>query len=164
MAEAVAQWLLGLLGGVPDSIKVIALSVMPITEYKLAIPVALTQFHFSVLMANMLVFLGNLIIFFPLFFGLEGVRSLASRYLPFLVRPIDSLVARAHRKLHSQYEKYGALALFVFVFIPLPLTGVWTGTLAAVALKIPFGKAAAGILLGALASQILVTALTLSVR
>jgi uncharacterized membrane protein len=101
--------------------------------------------------------IGSLSIFFPLYFGLEAVRHLLEKYTPKLVRPIDLFLARAEKKLKDKYAKYGMFALFIFLAIPFPLTGIWTATGAAIALKIPFREAAIGILSGMLCGATVVT-------
>ncbi len=160
MAEAVAEWVINILGGTPAWLKVIILAMMPITEYQLAIPYAVEQFSFSPVAAYGLALVGSAALFFPLFFGLELLRSSLAKVCPPLLRPLDAFIARAERKLKDGYEKYGALALFLFLVIPFPLTGIWTATTAAVVLKIPFRGAATGIFLGVLGGQGLVAALT----
>jgi len=163
MAEAVAQWILGMLGSTPAWLQVIILAMMPITEYQLAIPYAVEKFAFPPLVAYMLALGGSLALFFPLFFGLEFLRSVLERLCPPLLRPLDAFLLRAERKLKNSYEKYGALALFLFLVIPFPLTGIWTATTAAVVLKIPFRGAATGIFLGVLGGQVVVLILTLGI-
>ena len=61
----------------------------------------------------------------------------------------------------ERFHKYGAaLALVALVAVPLPLTGVWTGSLAAWAFEIGFWRALPPIALGALIAGIIVTSLT----
>lgn len=148
---------------IPDWLQVIFMSVAPITEYQLAIPVAMTTYHFPWYVAYALAFLGSCVIFFPLYFGFVFVRTHAVRLFSWLAKPFDAVIARAERKLHGDYEKYGALALFLALVVPFPLTGVWTATLAAVALKIPMRSAAIGILLGVLCGEALVTLASLGI-
>ena len=64
------------------------------------------------------------------------------------------------RRNADRFHRYGALALTVLVAIPFPLTGVWTGCLAAWAFEIPFRKALPPIALGALIAGVIVTGLT----
>jgi uncharacterized membrane protein len=161
MAEKVAEFILSLLFGTPAWLKVIVLSMMPITEYQLAIPYAIEKFSFSPGAAYLLALIGSTLLFFPLFFGLEFLRSVLEKVCPPLLKPLDAFILRAEHKLKANYEKYGAFALFLFLVIPFPLTGIWTATTAAVVLKIPFRGAATGIFLGVLGGQAVVLLLTL---
>ncbi len=142
---------------IPDWLQVMALSAAPITEYQLAIPVAITQYHFSLPIAYFLGVIGALIPFLPLYFGFEFVRRHLTTIFPALITPFDRLIARADKKLRGNYEKYGAIALFLALVVPFPLTGVWTMTLAAVTLKIPFRAAVVGIFCGLLCGAGFVT-------
>ncbi|MEK9156948.1 MAG: small multi-drug export protein, partial [Patescibacteria group bacterium] len=115
---------------IPGWLQVIALSIAPITEYQLAIPLALTTYHYPWYFAYALGVFGSFLPFFPLFFGFEFVRRHVTRLFPRLIRPFDMLIARAEKKVRGDYDKYGAIALFIALVIPFPLTGVWTTTLA----------------------------------
>lgn len=148
---------------IPGWLQVILLSVAPITEYQLAIPVALTTYDYSWYVAYTLSVIGSFSVFFPLYFGFDFVRRHVARIFPKLVRPFDMALERADRKLRGDFEKYGAVALFLALVIPFPLTGVWTTTLAAVALKIPMRTAAIGIFLGLLCGAGFVTLAALGV-
>jgi uncharacterized membrane protein len=164
MAQAVVEFILNALSGTPDFLKIIVLATAPLTEYQLAIPVAIERFHFSPFAAYVLALIGSLCLFFPLYFGLEGLRKLVAQTFPLLLRPLDAFLARAERKMKESYAKYGAFALFLFLVIPFPLTGVWTATTAAVVLKIPFRSAFLGILSGVLAGQLVVVIVTVGLK
>jgi uncharacterized membrane protein len=58
-------------------------------------------------------------------------------------------------------EKYERVGLVLFVAIPLPITGAWTGSIAAVLLGMSFKKAILSIFLGVLIAGVIVTCLTL---
>ena len=77
-------------------------------------------------------------------------------------RVIDAQIERAKGRVETKYARYGALALFLFTALPLPMTGLYTATLAAVALKIPFRYAWRGIVAGVVVAGIIVTALSVS--
>ncbi len=148
---------------IPGWLQVIFLSIAPITEYQLAIPVALTTYHYPWYVAYALSVIGSFSVFFPLYFGFEFVRRHVAAIFPAFVKPFDVALERADRKLRGDFEKYGTLALFFALVIPFPLTGVWTTTLAAVALKIPMRSAAIGIFFGLLCGAGVVTLASLGV-
>lgn len=154
--------IIGALDGFPTWLRVILLSAIPITEYQLSIPLGINEYHLSAALVFGLAALGATLIFFPVYFGLEALHRLIEKYLPRLLRPLDLLIARAERKLKDRYAKYGALALFLFLVIPFPLTGVWTASFAAVALKVPFKQATLGILSGMLVGASIVTLLSVA--
>ena len=48
-----------------------------------------------------------------------------------MTRFLEWWFSKATKKFQKSYDLYGALALFLFVAIPLPVTGVWTASVAA---------------------------------
>ncbi|PIQ67259.1 ligand-binding protein SH3 [Candidatus Uhrbacteria bacterium CG_4_9_14_3_um_filter_41_35] len=133
------------------------LSAFPITELRLTIPVAIRVWGVNPYNAFGLAVLGNLVPFFPLYYGLDQLRKLSKKHTPWLTRIIDNAVSRAHNKVEKKYARYGALALFLFTAIPLPLTGLWTATLSAIALKVPVKYAFIGIASGVVVAGVIMT-------
>jgi uncharacterized membrane protein len=68
------------------------------------------------------------------------------------------LFERTRKKLEKKYEVYAEVALAVFVAIPLPLTGAWSGAVAAFIFDIPYRKALFWIFVGVLGAGVAVTA------
>ncbi len=101
-------------------------SAIPITELRAAIPFGIA-YGLSPLCAFIFGVLGNLlpipfiILFWPFIYRLLYK-------IPFFRGFLERYVDRA-RKKGKTMEKYGALGLMFFVGIPLPITGVWTGSL-----------------------------------
>lgn len=156
MTEAIVS----ALGGIPEWLRVVVLTAIPITEYQLSVPLGLLEYNLKPLQVIALAWLGGALVFFPLYFGLLKLRNFCVQYFPRLVRPLDLLLERGHRKLGKHYNDYGMIGLLVFFLIPLPLTGVWTATFGAVALQIPLKQAAIGILTGLLIGAVVVTMVT----
>ncbi|MFH1356803.1 MAG: small multi-drug export protein [bacterium] len=148
----------------PRELAVVILSALPITELRLAVPVAIHTWQLRPLEALGYALVGNLIPLVPLYFGLNKLRVISEKYAPWLTQMIDNSVNRAERKVRNKYAKYGALALFLFTALPLPLTGLWTATLASVALKIPFKYSAPSIAFGVVIAGVIVTIITVSTR
>ncbi len=148
----------------PRELAVIILSALPITELRLSLPIALQVWHLSIPSAFIYSVIGNLIPLIPLYFGLNWLRLITQKYMPWATKFVDSSIARAEHKVKDDYAKYGAVALCIFTAIPLPLTGLWSAVLAAVALKIPFKYAAPSIALGVVIAGIVVTIITVSTR
>ena len=71
------------------------------------------------------------------------------------------LVNRTRAKFQSQrYAKYELLGLIVFIGIPLPMTGAWTGALAAWLFALKPRYAIFGFVVGLIMSATIVTAIT----
>ncbi len=163
MMNELIQWIIQLFEAFPKSIATILLSALPITELRLTIPIAANIWRINPFNVYLLAVIGNLLPLIPLFFGLEALLKFCEKRIPFVAYIINQSVLRAEAKVKEKYAKYGAFALFLFTALPLPFTGLYTATLAAVALKIPFKYAAIGIVSGVLTAGIIVSLLTISV-
>ena len=146
----------------PRELATIILAMTPIGELRVAIPVAAHVWLIDPFNAFILAVIGNIIPFFPLYYGLNWIREIFSKKAPWVTRVIDHQIERSEKRLRDSYAKYGALALFLFTAIPLPLTGLWSATLAAVALKIPVKYALIGIIPGVVVAGIIVSVLSIS--
>ncbi len=137
----------------------VILSMLPVAELRLSIPIAITVFHMPWYEAFGLGVLGNLIPvpFLLLFF--DGASKLVQK-IPIGKRFIDWLLKRTARHTAS-IQKYEFAGLAVFVAIPLPLTGAWTASLLAYILGLKFWPSFLAICLGVIGAAIIVTILTL---
>jgi uncharacterized membrane protein len=82
----------------------------------------------------------------------------------FLNRFFTWLFERTRSKTIDKYIKYGYWALILFVAIPLPITGAWTGSVAAYIFNIPFKKSWWLILLGIIIAGLIMTFGTLGIK
>jgi len=140
-------------------LKVLAIAASPISELRGAIPIAIIQFHFPWHYALLLAIIGNLIpVPFILLF-LDAFSRLLSK-IGIFKRILHWLFERTRRrgKLINRYKRIG---LILFVAIPLPLTGAWTGSLAAVLFGLKFKHAFLSIFFGVLIAGVIVTCATL---
>lgn len=76
----------------------------------------------------------------------------------------QKLFARTRRKHTKRFETMEEIALVAFVAIPLPMTGGWSGALAAFVFGISPKKSIPLIFLGVLIAGIIVSLLTLGVK
>jgi len=150
------------LSTVPHWLATILLAMIPVGELRVAIPVAANIWQVRPIHAHGLAVLGNILPFFPLFFGLDALREWAATHMPAFDRFLTHYVDQARSKIAHRYEQYGALALFLFTALPMPFTGLWTATIAAVALKVPFKYAFIGIGFGVVVSGLIVSAVSIS--
>ena len=144
----------------PEALQVVVLAALPVSELRGAIPLALWQHEFPPLVAYGLAVLGNLL---PLPFLLAGWRwvfALLER-VPGGERLRSVLERRAWEKSEG-VRRWGLLGLFLFVAVPLPVTGLYTGSLVAYVLGIPFLPAALALTLGVLAAGVVVLLVSLA--
>lgn len=155
------SWLTNFLASLPPSVATILLAMLPIGELRGSLPVALTVYDMSLVPAVFFSILGNILpVYFLLVFFEQVSKFLSQRYEVWQ-RFFDWLFERTRRKLGDKIEKYGSWALILFVGIPLPVTGAWTGSLAAFVFGLDKKKAFLAILTGLFLSAAIVTVLTL---
>lgn len=132
----------------------------PVSELRGSIPLGIVVFGLSAYVTVILSVLGNLLpVFFIYGLGNAWIRW-TERRRGFLHRLTHAVLRRSERRFRDKYIRYGMIALPIFVGIPLPMTGAWTGTIAAFLLGIPFRKAFPLVVLGVLAAAVIVTLAT----
>ena len=144
--------------GFPNWLEVLAFAASPISELRGAIPWAILKCHFTWYYAFLVAVIGNLLpVPFILLF-LDTASRLLSKVGPFR-RILNWLFERTRRrgKIITRYERIG---LALFVAIPLPVTGAWTGSLAAVLFGLKFKHAFLSIFVGILIAGVVVTGAT----
>ncbi len=145
--------------GLSRELVVLLISALPVLELRGAIPVAINLFRFPWYYALLLALIGNLlpVPFILLFFG--AVSRLLSKVAIFK-RALEWLFERTRRRGRI-IEKYRRIGLILFVAIPLPGTGAWTGSFAAVLFGLKFKHAFLTISIGVFVAGIIVTSLSL---
>ncbi|MDD3632871.1 MAG: small multi-drug export protein [Candidatus Cloacimonetes bacterium] len=141
------------------SLIVILISALPIVELRGSIPVAIAVLGMPWQQAVALSILGNMLPIPFLLLFLEWVLKMISHF-PWGKKFSDWIYHRT-RKKGKVVERYEAIGLTIFVGIPLPMTGGWTGSLAAKIFGIPFVKSLLCIFIGVLLAAVIVTSLTL---
>ncbi len=145
----------------PPELAVVVLAALPIIEVRGSIPVAITVYDLSPVAAIAWSLFGNiaagaitLIISLPIIRAMiahsDRIRQMWERY-------IHSLQTRNEQR----FARYGALALVLFVAIPLPMTGIFTGAVAASVFGISPRRALPLLLLGSVIASVIVTVITL---
>jgi uncharacterized membrane protein len=145
--------------GIYKELIVIIIAVLPIIELRGAIPVAINVFHIPWYWSYILAVIGNIL---PV-----PILLLFFNYLEKILRKLkigrvlmDWVIERARRP-SELIQKYERIGLVLFVAIPLPVTGAWTGSIAAFLCGIKFKYAFLAILSGVLIAGVIVTCLSL---
>ena len=133
--------------------------MLPVTELRAAIPWAILIQKIPWYEAAFYSVLGNFIITVPILYLLEPISN-KLRYINFIDRFLNWLFIRT-RKKGKIIERLEILGLIIFVGIPLPVTGAWTGCIAAYIFGLSKKKSFLAILLGLCLSASIVTSLTL---
>ncbi|MCK5673710.1 MAG: small multi-drug export protein [Spirochaetales bacterium] len=136
------------------------LTLLPISELRGAIPYAianglspvLTWFYCVILNATV----GPLVYIF-----LSTFHKILVRYNWYL-NLFEKFVEKTRNKVENKVKKYGYLGITLFVAIPLPITGAWTGSIAAFVFKVPRKQAFVMLLVGVMIAGVIVTGATYS--
>jgi uncharacterized membrane protein len=129
-------WLVNLLKGLPHELIVFLISATPVIEVRGAVPIALLYFELPAAKTLLFCIIGSILPVFPILlflkYATEWSRKVAvfDRFFIWLFNR-----TRSKSKIIQEFELVG---LTLFVAIPFPGTGVWTGTIAAYLLGLPW--------------------------
>lgn len=137
-------------------------AALPLSELRGAIPLAILKFGFNPYKAFFISVLGNLLPVLPLLIGLQKVSEYLSHKFYWLKKFFSWLFERTRARHGNHFHYWGDVALFIFIAIPLPLTGVYSGLVAAFVFGIPKKHAFWSAFFGILAAGLIVTLLTVS--
>lgn len=112
-------------------LRIFFISMLPIGELRVSIPLAVTVYHWSYPLAFIVGVLGNLIFIYPLTWLLDTLLLKWVEKGWFGYKLLEKILARAQIKTKEVYQRWAKWGLTAFVAIPLPLTGAWTGTVGA---------------------------------
>lgn len=152
MLNTIITWL----KDIPKEYIVLIIGALPISELRGAIPLALS-FGMPLIKAFYLSVLGNISFVVPALFLFEPVSNNLRRF-KFWSGFFDWVFERT-KKNSQTIQKYEALGLAIFVAVPLPMTGAWSGVIAASLFKIRFRYAFPAIIAGVICAGLIVSVL-----
>ena len=130
------------------------ISLSPFGEARIGIPYGELN-GLPIMLAFIVGLIANLLVF-PLFH--KGIIISNKYFFKNKIYKKSSLYLslRARKKTKNVIHKYGVWGLMVFVMIPLPITGAYIGTIAALVFGISYQKSLLAISLGITLSSIMV--------
>ena len=127
----------------------------PLGEARVGIPYGVVK-GIPVIWSFIIGLTANLLVF-PLFFkGIYLMNTFLWKH-KFYKKSAVYLSKNAKKKTQSSIAKYGAWGLMVFVMIPLPITGAYTGTIAAYILGMEYKKSLVAISIGVTISSLIIS-------
>ncbi len=145
--------------GFSPELAVFIIAMLPIVELRGAIPVGINFYHMVWYKAALISIVGNMVPIFLILFLLDKIAAVLSK-IKIFERFFTWLFNRTRRK-SKLIEEYETIGLMLFVAIPLPMTGAWTGSIAAFLLGIKYFDAIVAIFFGILIASVVVTTLSL---
>ena len=156
-----AEHFAGVFQGLPPELVTFIVGMTPIFELRGAIPLAITFFKLSTVSSFLWAVAGNISVMLVLAFLLKWGVKFITKYFSWGEKFFNWLFERTRKRAHKHIEKYGDWGLFFLVAIPLPMTGGWTGVLAAFLFDIDKKKSLPIISAGIMTAGVIVTLLTL---
>lgn len=141
---------------IPLELGVFLTAALPVSELRGAIPLGLLN-GMPVYKTYLIAVAGNFLPVIPLLLFLSPVSEYLQRF-PVWKRFFSWLYGRTRRRAEV-VQKYEALGLMLFVSVPLPITGAWTGCVAASLCGIKLKYAVPAVFCGILLAGIVVTLL-----
>jgi len=153
MIEEFLSW------NISHELTIVIISALPVLELRGALPVAINLFHMPWYRAFFLAIIGNLLPVPILLLFLDSLAKAVS-HVDIGQRLVDWVFEHTRRR-GKAIERYEKMGLMLFVAIPLPVTGAWTGSIAAFLLGLKFRYAFLSILAGVVIAGAIVTSLCL---
>lgn len=144
-----------------NEVIIFVVAALPLSELRGAIPLGILGFGFSPLKAFLLSVIGNIMPILPILLGLDIVSKYLSQKFRFFDSFFTWVFERTRIRHNNHFHHWGDLALLIFVAIPLPLTGAYSGAVAAFVFGIPKKHAFWSITLGVIFAGLIVTFATL---
>ena len=135
------------------------MSMLPISELRLSIPYGIISTELTVFNIVVLSIIGNISIGLVIIYLIGPIMDLL-KYNRFLKYIIEYIFSKTRTRGKIVY-RLKFLGLLLFVSIPLPLTGVWTGSLASYLFGLSKKHSILAISLGVFISSSIVTTITL---
>ncbi len=147
--------------GSPSAITFV-LAMLPVSELRGALPYALTLGGLPLAKAFVIAVAGNMVPVPFILYLLDPASKFVSRW-SYGERFITWLFERTRARSET-VRKYETLGLILFIAIPLPVTGAWTGSVAAFLFGLRKIPALLAALCGVLIAGVVVSIVTLAVR
>lgn len=136
------------------------IAMLPVAELRVALPVAIEVYKINPLVSFLISITGNMVPVTIILLVIPKIHSWLLRQKT-IGKLFGYFLTRAENKFKGDFAKWGLVGLAIFVGIPLPMTGAWTGALAAFVFNIPFKKSWPTIFAGVIMAGIIVLLITL---
>jgi uncharacterized membrane protein len=143
-----------------EILQVIILSMLPFSELRGGIPLAVAL-GINPFLAFIIAVAANIAVVPLIFLFLDYMHEHFMK-IPFYARAFNHFLERARRKSEKKLGQWGYFGLLLLVAVPLPVTGAYTGTLAAWFFELDRKKSMMTIAGGVIIAGIIVSAVILT--
>jgi len=157
MHDIVINWFVNF----PKGWATFLIAIIPVTELRASIPVAVKIYNLHPFLAWLYSVLGTFFAMVLIVFLLEPISKFLSKYISFFEKFFTWLFEHARKKADKKVRKYGLWAVFILAATPVPLLGGLTGALAAFVFDFPAKKSLPLLLLGTMVSGVIILGITM---
>lgn len=155
------DFIVNLFQGFPKELATFIIALIPVTELRASIPLAIKIYGLGWFWAWFYSVLGTYFAMVLIVFLMDPIAKFLSQYISLFEKFFKWLFEHTRRKADKKMEKYGEWALFVLAATPIPFVGGLTGALAAFVFGISWKKSLPLLLVGTMVSGAVVVVLTL---
>jgi len=145
----------------PPEVATFLVAMTPVFELRGSIPLAIGAYQLSPGVAYVISIVGNMVPAVVIMYGLNFIVEFLQKKSAFWHHVFEWVFERSRKRFNHHYDRHGELALLLFVAIPLPMTGVWTASIAAFLLGLKPRTTIWYLFLGALIAGAIVSSITL---
>lgn len=157
MQEIIISWF----SSFPKELATFLIAIIPVTELRVALPLAYKIYGLSAWSAWLWSVLGTFFAMVLIVTILDPIAGFLSRHIKFFAKFFQWLFEHTRKRTNSKMEKYGEWAIFILAATPIPLLGGMTGALAAFVFGLPLKKSLPLLFFGTMVSGGIVLLLTL---
>jgi len=147
--------------GFPKELATFLIALIPVTELRASIPLAMKVYGLTPLAAWFYSVAGTYFAMVLIVFLLDPVAKILSKYIPIFAKFFEWLFEHTRKRADKKMEKYGSWAIFILAATPIPLLGGMTGALAAFVFGVEYRKSLPLLLAGTMLSGFIVVEITL---
>lgn len=155
------DFIINFFSGFPRELATFMIAVIPVTELRASIPLAVKVYGMTPLAAWLYSVAGTYFAMVLIVLLLDPIAKFLSKYIPLFAKFFDWLFEHTRRRANGKMEKYGSWAIFILAATPIPLLGGMTGALAAFVFGVPLKKSLPLMLFGTMVSGAIVIGLTI---
>lgn len=145
----------------PPELATFFIAMIPISELRASIPIAIKIYELPVWSAYIFSVLGNLVPMILIVLILAPIADFLSRHIKIFEEFFAWLFRHTRHRGEKKFEKWGEFAVFILTATPIPLLGGWTGPLAAFVFGVKLRRSIPLIVLGCMTAGVIVTAITI---
>ncbi len=157
MQDIVINWFVGF----PKNWATFLIAMIPVTELRVSIPLAIKVYHLNPFLAWLYSISGTYFAMILIVFLLDPISKFLSQHINFFDVFFKWLFRHTKKKTNKKIKKYGTWAIFILAATPLPLFGGLTGAVAAFVFGFSASKSLPLLLIGTMASGGIILLLTI---